>query len=196
MIPFKDVKFLTSALYPAEFPNLKDSQGKLLPDIALVGRSNVGKSSLLNSLFQKKLVKTSATPGKTQRINFFIADEKLLVVDLPGYGYSKAPIETVEEWGRAIDAYLNERKTLRLILLLVDIRRGAADREQMMIEWAQAKNIPLLVVFTKTDTVSPAEKEKALRSLSKEISTIGFSSKELWARKALIHELNKKLSWD
>jgi GTP-binding protein len=194
MVTFKEVRFLTSALYPAEFPNLKDSQGKFLPDIALVGRSNVGKSSLLNSLFQKKMVKTSATPGKTQRINFFIADEKLLVVDLPGYGYSKAPVETVEEWGRAIDAYLNERKTLRLILLLIDIRRGPSDKEMMMIEWTKAKNVPLLVVFTKTDTVSPVEKEKMLRSLPAEINVIGFSSKELWARKALVHELNKKLA--
>ena len=114
-------RFLLSTL--TEFPTLKDPRGKPLPEIALVGRSNVGKSSLINHLLgQKKMAKTSATPGKTQLLNFFLVDEQFLLVDLPGYGYAKAPPGEIEKWSHAIDAYINGRPTLRLILLLVDSR--------------------------------------------------------------------------
>ncbi len=189
MIDFHDVHFVTSALHPEEFPTLKNDQGNILPEIAVVGRSNVGKSSLLNVLFQKKLVKTSATPGKTQRINFFVADKRVLLVDLPGYGYSKAPKELVGEWSSAIDAYLNTRTTLKLILLLIDVRRGPSERENAMLAWAETKQIPVLVIFTKTDTVSANEQKKTMSTISGQ--TIPFSKKDPSARNRLLREVNK-----
>jgi GTP-binding protein len=156
-------RFLLSTL--TEFPKLKDPRGNLLPEIALVGKSNVGKSSLINHLLkQSKLAKTSATPGKTQLLNFFIVDEKFLLVDLPGYGFANAPAEEIEKWSQAIDAYLNERSTLKLLLLLIDSRRGISKEDQTLIEWTRARQIPLLIIFTKTDKLSRTEMETLLKN--------------------------------
>lgn len=155
-------KFLLSTL--TEFPNLKNSQGHLLAEIALAGKSNVGKSSLINHfLRQKGLAKTSATPGKTQLLNFFLIEEKFLFVDLPGYGFAKAPLGAIEKWSQAIDRYLNQRTTLKLILLLVDCRREISEEDLMLIDWAREKQIPLLLILTKTDKLSLSE----LRALLK-----------------------------
>ena len=152
-------QFLLSTL--TEFPTLKDPKGKHLPEIALVGRSNVGKSSLINHwLGQKKLAKTSATPGKTRLLNFFLIDEKFLLVDLPGYGYAKAAKDEIEKWSGAIDDYINNRPTLKLILLLIDSRRGIGDEDQKIIDWADHKQIPVLLVLTKTDKLSRSELEQ------------------------------------
>lgn len=150
-------RFLLSTL--KEFPTLKDPRGKLFPEIALAGRSNVGKSSLINHLFnQNKLAKTSATPGKTQLLNFFSIDERFLLADLPGYGFAKAPPEEIAKWSEAINTYLNNRPTLRLILLLVDSRREPNKEDHDLMEWASAKQIPLLLILTKTDKLSTTEK--------------------------------------
>lgn len=149
-------RFLLSTL--TEFPVLKDPRGALLAEIALAGKSNVGKSSLINHLLgQKKMAKISATPGKTQLLNFFLVDDKFLLVDLPGYGFAKAPPEEVAKWSRAIDTYMNHRSTLRLILLLVDSRRGGGPEDRVLVDWAEHKKIPLLVIFTKTDKLSQTE---------------------------------------
>lgn len=155
-------RFLLSTL--TEFPTLKDPRGNLLPEIAIAGRSNVGKSSLINHwLGQNKLAKTSATPGKTQLLNFFLVDEKFLLVDLPGYGFAKAPPDEVERWSRAIDYYINERPTLRLVLLLIDSRRDFSQEDRDLQAWAETKGIPLILIFTKTDKLSPAEKHMLMK---------------------------------
>jgi len=155
-------RFLLSTL--TEFPTLKDPRGNLLPEIAIAGRSNVGKSSLINHwLNQKKLAKTSATPGKTQLLNFFIVDEKFLMVDLPGYGFAKAPPDEMDKWSRAIDWYINERSTLRLVLLLIDSRRDFNDQDRDLQRWAEKKKIPMLLIFTKTDKLSPSEKHELMK---------------------------------
>ncbi len=157
-------KFLLSTL--SDFPVLKDAKGKILPDIALAGRSNVGKSSLINHwLGQKNLAKTSAKPGKTQLLNFFLLDDKALLVDLPGYGFAKAPEETVKQWSQAIDFYLNHRPSLRLILLLVDIRRDLTGEDLSLIHWAEHKKIPLLLVLTKKDKISDQEADAKSKSI-------------------------------
>ena len=149
-------EFLISTL--TEFPTLKDPKGIPLPEVVLAGRSNVGKSSLINHLFgQKKLAKTSATPGKTQLLNFFLVDEGFLLVDLPGYGFAQAPTEEIKKWSSAIDSYMNSRPFLRLILALVDSRRGFSEEDLTLIGWAQEKQIPCLVIFTKIDKLSAAE---------------------------------------
>jgi GTP-binding protein len=156
-------RFLLSTL--TEFPNLKDPRGKPLPEIAFAGRSNVGKSSLINHFFeQKKLAKTSATPGKTRLLNFFSVDEKFLLVDLPGYGYAKAPKEEIEKWSAAIENYIQHRPTLKLILLLIDSRRGFNSEDQALREWALHKQIPLIVILTKTDKLSTSEKAALLKN--------------------------------
>lgn len=162
-------RFLLSTL--TEFPKLKDPRGNLLPEVAFAGRSNVGKSSLINHLLgQKKLAKTSATPGKTQLINFFSIDDQFLLVDLPGYGFAKAPSEKIEQWSRAIDAYINERSTLKLILLLIDCRRSLGDEDLALIEWAKTKQIPLLLILTKTDKLSSSELDALCKKLPEAIA--------------------------
>lgn len=155
-------RFLLSTF--TEFPTLKDDRGRLLPEVALAGRSNVGKSSLINHLFgQKKLAKTSATPGKTQLLNFFCVDEKWILADLPGYGFAQAPLEAIEKWSQAIDAYFQNRKTLKLILLLIDCRREIQEEDQALIDWAANKKIPLVLILTKTDKLSRKEQETLLK---------------------------------
>lgn len=155
-------QFLLSTL--TEFPTLKDPRGRLLPEIALAGKSNVGKSSLINHLLeQKKLAKTSATPGKTKLLNFFNVEDQFLLVDLPGYGYAKAPRAEVEKWSQAIDAYINHRPTLKLLLLLIDSRRDFSQEDRTLMEWAAHKGISLLVIFTKTDKLSSSEKTALMK---------------------------------
>jgi GTP-binding protein len=149
-------RYLISTL--TEYPTLKDPKGHVLPEIALVGRSNVGKSSLINHLLnQKNLAKTSATPGKTRLLNFFVVDEKFLLVDLPGYGFAKAPKNEIETWSNAIETYINESHALRLILLLIDSRRGIGEEDQKLIDWAKHRNLKLLLILTKTDKLSRNE---------------------------------------
>lgn len=147
-------RFVKSALKKEDFPSWR------LPEIAFVGRSNVGKSSLINHLLQESLAKTSATPGKTQLINFFNIEDKFSFVDLPGYGFAKVPDAVKKDWGKALEKYLNEREHLSLILLLLDIRREPTAEDQAFYEWATFHQKPLLLVFTKCDKVSVQEKER------------------------------------
>lgn len=166
-IPFKTARFITSALTKEEWPSLKTPQGHPMPEIALVGRSNVGKSSLINALTgHKKLAKISATPGKTQRINFFLIDEALLLVDLPGYGYAKAPPQAAESWTKAIDTYFTSRPSLRLVLLLIDARRSPSKEDLQVIQWAGKQSFSLLVVLTKIDKLSPFELQSAIERMN------------------------------
>ncbi len=155
-------RFLLSTF--SDYPHLKDPRGTPLPEVALVGRSNVGKSSLINHFFQERnLAKTSATPGKTRLLNFFCVDEKFIWVDLPGYGYAKAPKEEIAKWSIAIHTYLHTSKHLKLLLLLIDSRRDFGADDIALAEWANAQQIPLLVILTKTDKLSAGEKVRLLR---------------------------------
>lgn len=187
---FEKATFVTSALLPTEFPKRK------LPEIALAGRSNVGKSSLINTLFQTKTVaKTSSTPGKTQRINFFLVDDSFFLVDLPGYGYATAPKEEIQKWSQGIDDYLNQSEMLRLVLLLIDIRRQPSREDLALAKWASAKKIPLLVVFTKRDKLSDSEGERAMKEslslLPKVTNALSFSNRNFHERRNLIKKINE-----
>lgn len=156
---FKNVKFATSAANSKGYPKLVDKKGHLLPEIAVAGRSNVGKSSLLNHLFQaKNLVKTSATPGKTQLLNFFTADDQLSFVDLPGYGYAAVPLALKQKWGPLIQNYLTERSQLKLILFLFDIRRMPNADDLQLLDWIIHAQKAVILVFTKIDKVNRNEK--------------------------------------
>jgi GTP-binding protein len=193
---FSEARFLLSTL--DEIPPFYDKDKKILPEIALVGRSNVGKSSLINHLLhRKKLAKVSATPGKTQTINYFNIDNQLIVVDLPGYGYAARSHDMQLLWSGAIDNYLQKRTSLSLIILLIDSRRLPTKEDQTLVEWAQHHKKPLLLIFTKSDTLDERERksnlEKALQQLPVEY-TLSYSIKDPRSRQNLITTINKLLN--
>ncbi len=143
-------RFVISAAKPSEFP------APTLPELAVVGRSNVGKSSLINALVgQDKLARTSRTPGRTRLVNWFEVTEretsKFFLVDLPGYGYAAVDQKTRESWRPLIESYLEKRSSLVGVLLLVDIRRGVQDEELDFVPWLAERNIPVTVALTKAD---------------------------------------------
>lgn len=148
-------KFIKTAILPKDYPQIRNQSGQLLPEVAIVGRSNVGKSSLLNHLFHTKhLVKTSSTPGKTQALNFFSFQDEIAFADLPGYGYAKVPLAVKKQWGPMVQTYLEKRETLKLILLLLDIRRIPNEDDLQLMDWLASQQKSLIVVLTKVDKVN------------------------------------------
>lgn len=153
-------KFITTATKPSEYPVIRNESGKILPEVAVVGRSNVGKSSLLNHLFYTKhLVKTSSTPGKTQALNFFSYSNEIAFCDLPGYGYAQVPRAIKKLWGPMIQTYIEKRENLKLILLLLDIRRIPNDEDRQLIDWVVHHEKAMIIVLTKTDKLNQSEKK-------------------------------------
>jgi GTP-binding protein len=148
-----------SALKAEEFP----TEG--WQEVALLGRSNAGKSSLLNALLGTKAAHISGTPGRTQRINFFYVDRWFLV-DLPGFGYAQVPLAVKAAFSRAVDAYLNERAPLTAAILIQDIRRTPGSEELMLRDWARERNILLVVCGNKADKLSKREKEERVAALT------------------------------
>ncbi|SHJ65894.1 GTP-binding protein [Desulfatibacillum alkenivorans DSM 16219] len=145
----KSAKFISSATKPGNYPPPE------LPEIAFAGRSNVGKSSLINSLLKrKKLVKTSSTPGRTQLLNFFEVNESLVFVDLPGYGYAKVSKEMRKKWGQMIETFITTRKTLHGVVLILDLRRIPGGQERENLAWFDMNNIPVILAATKADKFS------------------------------------------
>ena len=137
-----------------------------LPEVALAGRSNVGKSSLLNKLTgRKKLARTSKTPGKTREINLYRIDEKLLLADLPGYGFAKVPKVMKRKWGDLIERYLNERGELRGVVHLVDLRHPPTADDVQMHEWARHYGVPTLIAATKADKIARSKRAQAVRKI-------------------------------
>lgn len=164
-------EFVTSAVKFDQYPELR------LPEIGFAGRSNVGKSSLINVLVnRKRLVKTSSTPGRTQLINFFDINDAFTFVDLPGYGYAKAPARVVREWGPMVERYLTERRSLKGMIFLIDIRRSPQVEEFNLIEWFRAHGIPFRVVLTKADKFSNNKRQGNVARIAKEL---GVKSSEL-----------------
>ncbi|MCX5847863.1 MAG: ribosome biogenesis GTP-binding protein YihA/YsxC [Deltaproteobacteria bacterium] len=142
-------EFIKSEVWPPQYPPAT------LPEIAFVGRSNVGKTSLINTLVgRKKLAKTSNTPGRTQLINFFTINEKVSFVDLPGYGFAKVAQSVKKDWGDMIEAYLRERQSLCLVVLILDIRRDPSEDDLSLRDWLTHYRIPYLYILTKTDKLS------------------------------------------
>ena len=152
MLQIKQSEFITSAVRKDQFPT--DNRD----EIAFVGRSNVGKSSLINMLTnRKKLARISSTPGKTRLINFFLINNEIYFVDLPGYGFAKVSKEEVKKWGSMIEGYLKERKQLKKILLLIDSRRVPGEEDIMMLNWIMHYRVPFLIVATKVDKIKKSE---------------------------------------
>lgn len=177
-------KFVAAASLPTSFP--KDRK----PEVAFLGRSNVGKSSLMNSLLNVKgLARTSSTPGRTQSLNFFSINQQFYFVDLPGYGYAKTSKDKRQEWGKLIEKYLAEREQLVLSILIVDARHEPSPLDLQMKSWLQHFEIPYLVVSTKVDKLSANERSKSLQTAKKILETeriVQYSSvtregmKEVW----------------
>ena len=139
-----------------------------LPEISFLGRSNVGKSSLLNSLLNRKaLARTSNTPGRTQSINFFLINEKLLFADLPGYGYAKVSKTMRSDWGKMAEQYLAERHELKLSIQLIDSRHSPTELDRQLHEWLTAAKMPYIVVATKADKLSNNELAKSVKAIEK-----------------------------
>jgi GTP-binding protein len=145
----KSAEFIKSATQPEHYP--RDGR----PEIAFLGRSNVGKSSLMNSLLGVRgLARTSSTPGRTQLINFFLINESFYFVDLPGYGYARVPSEVKREWGPMIEKYLATRPNLVLSIVITDSRHEPTKLDLQMIEWLQSKEKPFIIIATKADKLS------------------------------------------
>ena len=178
-------EFIKSAVDPAHFPK------EDVPEVAFAGRSNVGKSSLMNSLLNRKnLVKVSSTPGKTQLINFFKINNQFFFVDLPGYGFARVPDAIKKKWGRMIETYLKKRKNLCLVVLILDIRHKPTEDDRLMAEWLDFYQIRTVFVANKSDKVKKSEKNKKIRSIfesleKQEKEVIIFSSKKGEGKKDL-----------
>jgi len=145
----RSVEFVKSAVKPSDYPPAK------LPEIVFSGRSNVGKSSLINILVnRKRLARTSSTPGRTQLINFFDINGSLAFVDIPGYGYAKVPGKVRDRWATMIETYLSTRETLKGLILIMDIRRNPGPLESSYVEWLARRQLPTILVLTKADKLS------------------------------------------
>jgi len=161
----KSAEFVTSAVKKSQYP----PEG--LPEIAFAGRSNVGKSSLINTLVnRKRLVKTSSTPGRTQLINFFDINKNLTFVDLPGYGYARVPAAVRKKWGPMIETYLSTRRTLKGVVIIMDIRRLPREEEQNLIHWLSHYSIASILVLTKTDKLSKTKLIKQQAAIVKSLA--------------------------
>jgi GTP-binding protein len=154
-------EFVKSATKPSEYP-----PGNL-PEVAIAGKSNVGKSSLINTLVSRKnLAKTSSQPGRTQTLNFFRVNENLSLVDLPGYGFAKAPLEVRKAWKPMVETYLQTRDTVRLVILILDSRRGMSPEDSTLLDWLEYHEIPALIVLTKADKLSQFERARQKKGLA------------------------------
>mgnify|MGYP001302778393 CR=1 FL=1 len=180
-------EFVISAVSPKQYP--QDN----LPEIALAGRSNVGKSSLINRMIQRKnLARTSSKPGKTQTLNFYRVNGQMYFVDLPGYGYAQVSQAMKREWGKFIERYILERKNLKLLIIIVDIRHPPSKDDLAMYEWTLHHGVPLCVVATKADKISKGKWPKHLKVIREHLgmppdshpipfsSETGLGTEELW----------------
>ena len=166
LAPMESFQFIKSAVEPQDFPFSH------LPEVALVGRSNAGKSSFLNSLAKRKLAFVSSTPGKTTLVNFFEWNKTGMLVDLPGYGFAKRSKSEVNKWQYMIESYLTERENLQGLVLVMDISRDWTDQELMLFDFAHFHHIPMAVVLTKYDRLGSNESRARFEKLKKTAPTI------------------------
>ncbi len=185
-----EAAFIKSAIKEEDFPKHTE------PEIAFAGRSNVGKSSLINSLLGRKgLVKVSKTPGKTRLLNFFSTGSKTVFVDMPGYGFANVPSNIRREWGEMIEAYLKNRENLKAVLVLLDVRRKPNEDDFLLLDWLDHFEIETLLVFTKIDKTGKSRRNNEIKKFKNLLgsslteknhqvysSHTGEGKKELWAR--------------
>lgn len=153
------------AVKPAQYP-IDD-----LPEIAFAGRSNVGKSSFINSMLNRReLARTSSKPGKTRTINFYLVNDSFRLVDLPGYGYAKVSKAEQKKWGEIIDRYLTSRENLREVILIVDIRHRPTDQDLMMYNWIRSFGFTGIVIATKADKISRGNWQKHIKIIKDKLN--------------------------
>jgi GTP-binding protein len=167
--------------------------------VAIAGRSNVGKSTLINSITEgKKVAKVSGTPGKTQALNFFLTDNRFYLVDLPGYGFAKVPLEVKKSWGSLVEGYLTESRNLRGLVFLIDCRREFQKDDMTLLEWVLNRELPFLVVMTKADKLSRNQLVQTVRKMKTLIfgddemaQLIPFSAKSNLGKKEVLQWIRK-----
>lgn len=190
----KNPKFEISAVKPAQYP-----KGGL-PEVVLVGKSNVGKSSFVNSMInRKKLARTSSEPGKTRQINFYNIDEQFYFVDLPGYGFSKMSKVEQEQVGKFIEEYLFNRKEISLIIFLVDIRHEPTNNDKLMYDYVMRSKLPFIVLANKADKIAPTKVNDYVKNIQKNLNPIGdniflpFSSEKKIYCEAVWREIEENI---
>jgi GTP-binding protein len=184
-----DAAFLKSAFQESQYPPPDKTE------VAFAGRSNVGKSSLLNTLVNRKnLARTSSTPGRTQALNFFRVNDRFTFVDLPGYGYARVSLEVKRAWRRMVETYLRHRPNLKAVVVIVDIRRGLEKEERELIQWLSREGKNVVLVLTKIDKLSRRDRAPRVRQIEKDVSGVlsqepivfsaktGEGRKEIWDR--------------
>lgn len=167
----KNPKFEISAVSPKQYPKND------LPQIVLVGKSNVGKSSFINTMINRKsLARTSSEPGKTRQINFYNIDEVFYFVDLPGYGYSKMSKQEQDRVGSFIEQYLVKSQNIALVIFLIDIRHNPTENDRLMYDYIIRSELPFIILANKADKVAPTKVESTVKELKKQINPIGDST--------------------
>lgn len=191
----KNALFLKSMKSKADYPSLD------MPEIAICGKSNVGKSTLVNYLTNNsKLAKTSSSPGKTRLVNFFVINEEFLLVDLPGYGFARVSKDEQKSWSKMIESYFNHSKQLRALLILLDIRHNPTADDKLMFEWAAHFGISVIIVATKADKIAKTRRHAQLETIKKSVSggvdypIIAVSSSNRFGAESLLEEIEKALS--
>ncbi|MFH1011707.1 MAG: ribosome biogenesis GTP-binding protein YihA/YsxC [bacterium] len=187
---------IPSATYVTSRADLKTLVRPSLPEIAFAGRSNVGKSSLINSLLnRRKLALVSKRPGKTQLLNYFLVDNRYYFVDLPGYGFARVPKALRQKWGVLVEGYLRESTELRCVIVILDSRHGATPDDHELLHWLQMYRRPFVIALTKSDKLSRTESQKVLERLRDELqhyaplSILAYSSAEHSGREELWNEI-------
>jgi GTP-binding protein len=195
---------VTDVCFVKSVYHLQDLPKPVLPEFAFSGRSNVGKSSLINTLLNRKgFAKTSATPGRTQSINFMEINKAFCFVDLPGYGYANVPLSVRKKWLPLIEGYLKDRSTLRLVIIIGDIRREPQEEETLYAAWLNQHGIPLMIVLTKIDKVTKQRQIKSLKlwktrlGIEGEIilfsAATGEGKERIWKHLTMFIKSHKKL---
>ncbi len=191
-IDYRRAEFLKSA------PSLNECPADSGAEVAFAGRSNAGKSSAINVLTgNKKLARTSKTPGRTQLINFFTLSDCQRIVDLPGYGFAKVPLAVKQQWQRHLEEYLRQRQSLRGLVLLMDTRRPMQEFDRMMLSWAESCNMPVHILLTKADKLKKGPAKSALLQLQKELTPLqGLVSVQLFSalKKTGLDQLQARLN--
>jgi len=186
-----DVEFIKSAFKEEHYPP------PVKPEVAFAGKSNVGKSSLLNTLVnRRKLARTSSTPGRTQAINFFRFGKTLHLVDLPGYGFARVPIKVKKSWGLMVEDYLRTRETLKAVVVILDIRRDPSTGDKDLINWLNHYNIEPILVLTKADKISRQKTKRRANLITSALKDVSFSEPVIFSSHTRqgVTELWKKIN--